>query len=208
MPVLKNFFPIMANSTSKKDSVKSEKKPRSSAFTVRASGSMPAIIFEIGVTPTQLPGRRLTAEAVRYYNSVWSTAANRSQISDKVIEELGLQPKSVTDNGDKFYSVDMHFPNKLRVTVRDAGVMDTSLVKDQADCVVGMDVIRQGDISISHKDNKTLFSFRAPPMGGVDYAEELSAEKEKTGSITMVRRNHMCPCGSGKKYKNCCGKLT
>ena len=25
-------------------------------------------------------------------------------------------------------------------------------------------------------------------------------KKEKTG------RNELCPCGSGKKYKNCCGK--
>ena len=31
-------------------------------------------------------------------------------------------------------------------------------------------------------------------------------EKQETGSITY-RRNDPCPCGSGKKYKHCCGKL-
>ena len=29
--------------------------------------------------------------------------------------------------------------------------------------------------------------------------------KEKTGSI-KVGRNDPCPCGSGKKYKRCCGR--
>jgi len=31
-------------------------------------------------------------------------------------------------------------------------------------------------------------------------------EKQKTGSGQKVGRNDPCPCGSGKKYKNCCGK--
>ena len=38
-------------------------------------------------------------------------------------------------------------------------------------------------------------------------AEELSKEKPKpkrTGP--KVGRNEPCPCGSGKKYKQCCGK--
>jgi len=49
------------------------------------------------------------------------------------------------------------------------------------------------------------------PGGGSDMvsqaAEDLSKEKPKpkrTGP--KVGRNDPCPCGSGKKYKNCCGK--
>ena len=26
------------------------------------------------------------------------------------------------------------------------------------------------------------------------------------GSVKKVGRNEPCPCGSGKKYKNCCGR--
>lgn len=29
--------------------------------------------------------------------------------------------------------------------------------------------------------------------------------QEKTAS-KIISRNDLCPCGSGKKYKNCCGK--
>ena len=43
-------------------------------------------------------------------------------------------------------------------------------------------------------------------------AEELNQEIEKLNEETEklifknVKRNDPCPCGSGKKYKNCCGK--
>jgi preprotein translocase subunit SecA len=46
-----------------------------------------------------------------------------------------------------------------------------------------------------------------------DYDEALGAAPEKTPqpaqrSMTKVGRNDPCPCGSGKKYKYCHGKLT
>ena len=30
--------------------------------------------------------------------------------------------------------------------------------------------------------------------------------KKKPTKVIKVGRNDPCPCGSGKKYKNCCGK--
>jgi preprotein translocase subunit SecA len=33
-----------------------------------------------------------------------------------------------------------------------------------------------------------------------------SADKAPETSKKVVNRNDPCPCGSGKKYKNCCGK--
>ena len=40
---------------------------------------------------------------------------------------------------------------------------------------------------------------------------EGAPEEQSRGSVTLkksdkVGRNDPCPCGSGKKYKNCCGK--
>lgn len=29
-----------------------------------------------------------------------------------------------------------------------------------------------------------------------------------TKTLTMIGRNDMCPCGSGKKYKKCCGSIS
>ena len=41
---------------------------------------------------------------------------------------------------------------------------------------------------------------------------ELAQEEKKQVKVPIVNdgpkvgRNDLCPCGSGKKYKNCCGK--
>ncbi len=35
---------------------------------------------------------------------------------------------------------------------------------------------------------------------------EFPAQKQFVRSDTKVKRNDPCPCGSGKKYKKCCGK--
>lgn len=47
-----------------------------------------------------------------------------------------------------------------------------------------------------------------PFIHGFDYDEDdLIAENTTTvRNIEKVGRNHPCPCGSGKKYKKCCGK--
>jgi len=51
----------------------------------------------------------------------------------------------------------------------------------------------------------------APPQKGQgsDIVSEAAAAMEKAKPIRTgpkVGRNDPCPCGSGKKYKHCCGK--
>jgi preprotein translocase subunit SecA len=51
----------------------------------------------------------------------------------------------------------------------------------------------------------------APPMGGGQEAAEAIGEPEglqfpARREATQVGRNEPCPCGSGKKFKNCCGR--
>jgi preprotein translocase subunit SecA len=41
-----------------------------------------------------------------------------------------------------------------------------------------------------------------PSSGGIDFAKS----KVKDDEGNKVGRNDPCPCGSGKKYKKCCGK--
>lgn len=47
-----------------------------------------------------------------------------------------------------------------------------------------------------------------PFMHGFDYDEDDSISENTTTvrNIEKIGRNHPCPCGSGKKYKKCCGK--
>ncbi len=47
------------------------------------------------------------------------------------------------------------------------------------------------------------------PILSVEKREEITKEYKKSKTIVKgkkIGRNEPCPCGSGKKYKNCCGK--
>jgi preprotein translocase subunit SecA len=44
-------------------------------------------------------------------------------------------------------------------------------------------------------------------VGDGDGADEVSIDLPVRRSIPKVGRNEPCPCGSGKKYKNCCGRV-
>jgi len=68
-------------------------------------------------------------------------------------------------------------------------------------------------------EHGTTSAFSGPPPGGapgageskasdmVSEANEAVAKAKPVRTGPKVGRNDPCPCGSGKKYKNCCGKL-
>ena len=45
-------------------------------------------------------------------------------------------------------------------------------------------------------------------VGAIKNGEQIKSEVNRTvvNEGPKVGRNDLCPCGSGKKYKNCCGK--
>ena len=102
------------------------------------------------------------------------------------------------------YLVNMFLPMavgfaELRVT---EGILGRGV-----DVLIGMDVINQGDFAVSNKDGKTMFSFRIPSVEHIDFLKKNKAVALPTrGSTPKPGRNDPCPCGSGKKYKKCCGK--
>ena len=69
-------------------------------------------------------------------------------------------------------------------------------------------------LRIANRGNQTIHEDvdafgGAGPQGGSDMVAEAAAEIEKAKPIQSgpkVGRNDPCPCGSGKKYKKCCGR--
>ncbi len=66
---------------------------------------------------------------------------------------------------------------------------------------------------VSGKLSAAKEEFKDDGSGDSDGIPQAAPKAEKTGKIETVRRetpkvgrNEPCPCGSGKKYKNCCGK--
>ena len=76
-------------------------------------------------------------------------------------------------------------------------------------------------VAIREDTVKMMYSFRLqtnqPPKrqqvakptsesGSKEYSGQLSAASQRRSSRGKVGRNDLCPCGSGKKYKKCCGR--
>ncbi|MDR1894625.1 MAG: hypothetical protein LBQ61_08080 [Spirochaetales bacterium] len=93
---------------------------------------------------------------------------NSSTIADIVLLSIGL-PNGVL------------IPD-IRVIVSPLG--------GQEDMLIGMDIIRLGDFSISNANNETLFSFAIPPFPEkIDLAEKSEAENRKTDGREKSRPN-------------------
>lgn len=145
------------------------------------------------------------------YVAIWDTGATNTVITEKVVNECGLQPIGVaqvnTANGERIsnvYFVSVWLPNKVRF----AQVRATEgTLPGAADVLIGMDIITTGDFAVTNKDGKTNFSFRYPSIECIDFVEQRPAQIQSGDQVLKkVGRNDLCPCGSRKKYKRCCGK--
>ncbi len=114
-----------------------------------------------------------------------------------------VQLQGVHGSGDTpTYLVNIFLPNK--VAVRDVKVARAPRIAG-ADVLVGMDIIGMGDFAVSSYQGETSFSFRFPSMERIDFLPPKARRKPSPQIVQKVGRNVPCPCGSGKKFKKCCG---
>lgn len=183
------------------------------AFTIKYNGTADRIITELNLSqafgPDNVPS---PPPPLISTSALWDTGATRSVITPSLAKHLGVMPTgtAMLQSAHEIkpcntYLVNLYLPNKVLIP----GV----LVNECADtanfgAVIGMDIIASGDFSITNVNGKTWISFRIPSINGIDYvaeAEKIEAERTKKVLIPRVGRNDPCPCGSGKKYKKCCG---
>lgn len=145
-------------------------------------------------------------EPFKEYKALWDTGATGTVVTAKVVNECGLKPIRIT----KVYTAnDSHHSNVYKVNVRlpnNVGICDLSVTEGKlhdTDVLIGMDIIALGDFTITNDKRFTKLSFRCPSIGHIDFVEETNKNNAK---MTKISRNALCPCGSGKKYKRCCGK--
>ncbi len=179
-------------------------------FTAKADGIANCLVTPAGVID---PLSIKSGENVKIqlsYNAIWDTGATNSVICKKVVDECNLQPidVAIVNSVEKsyqanVYKIDLFLPNHVRVP----GLRVTEGNPYGCDLLIGMDVINLGDFAISNFQGKTVFSFRYPSTEEADYVA-YAANSRKPASTNKVGRNASCPCGSGKKYKNCCGAHT
>lgn len=182
------------------------------SLTIQFHGLAESISSDCGICEAfdpMLLGRGKKHPAVRTYHAVWDTGASKSSVSQKVVDELGLKPVGVGVNHTAagpvpthLYLINMLLPCDVGIPVLTVTCSDLGDI----DVLIGMDVINKGDFSITNVGGKTTFSFRIPSLETIDYVKQKPCPVVPVVKEKEPGRNDPCPCGSGKKYKNCHGK--
>jgi predicted aspartyl protease len=179
------------------------------AFTLEHVGLANQIKTECGICKSFNPDlEKGPHPEIKGFTALWDTGATGTVITKNVVDQLGLQPTGMVQvfhaDGDTYvntYLVNVLLPNSIGVHT--LAVTEGKLTG--MDVLIGMDIITQGDFSISNFEGKTVCTFQIPSTKKTDYVDE-NNKKLHTPIIAnkIPGRNDPCHCGSGKKYKNCC----
>jgi len=177
------------------------------AFQVDITELQVTTAFDPSTPPSPLPPQYKTT-------ALWDTGATKSVITKATADALTLVPISATivnhaggSSQANQYLVNFCLPNSVCV----AGVLVTErpAITNNAGAIIGMDIISQGDFSITNVEGLTCMTYRIPSIASIDYVSEANRIK-----YARVGRNDPCPCGkkdrSGKpvKFKKCCAGKT
>jgi len=156
--------------------------------------------------PTDINGN-IDNKCIHQFNALWDTGATGTVITKNVVDALSIKPSAIRQvfhaNGDCYvnaYQINVILPNGVGVR----NVVATEGILNGFDLLIGMDIITLGDFSVTNHEGKTCFSFRIPSIEKVDFVEKSAHTPVRNDS--KIGRNDPCPCGNGKKYKNCHGK--
>lgn len=147
---------------------------------------------------------------------VWDTGAQCSVIRNDLAKAIGLETigmKTIIGVQSKedrpYYYANVKLNNEqisldINITDVDAFSSDSS-----EGMLIGMDVISQGDFSISNFQGKTTMTFRTPSQCEIDYCKEIQKYNKylKIHQIWAKHGNNKCPCQSGKIWEKCHGNI-
>ncbi len=144
--------------------------------------------------------------------AIWDTGATDSVITRSAASSLGLKPvsKTIVNGVHGAKEVNVYYINITlhndQITLNSQVTECEELSSDfSTGCLIGMNIISKGDFAITNFNGQTTMSFRVPSQQRIDFVRGLK-ESKPIVKDKIPGRNDPCPCGSGKKYKQCCGK--
>ena len=105
--------------------------------------------------------------------AVWDTGSTGCMVSRRVVDSCKLQETAsgpishVTGTTERIprYVIDLYLPDGL--VIRELFVALGEF--DDCDVLIGMDVITLGDLAVTNAGGQTVFTFRVPSQGGIDF---------------------------------------
>jgi hypothetical protein len=108
------------------------------------------------------------------YKAIWDTGASGTVITQLIVNNLGLIPTGMcvayTANGptrQNTYIIDISLSDGI--TMKDVTVSCATSFSGGCDVLIGMDIISQGDFSITNLNGITCMSFRKPSLHEIDF---------------------------------------
>lgn len=108
------------------------------------------------------------------YLAIWDTGATGTVITQQVVNNLGLVPTGMavvhTANGSvnqNTYIIDIALSDTI--ILQDLTVTCAPSLSGGCNVLIGMDIVSQGDLSITNLNNITCMSFRVPSMHEIDF---------------------------------------
>jgi len=156
------------------------------------------------------PATKSSHPQLEEFKAIWDTGATGTVITQRVIDKCGLKPTGITNvhtvsgpTTSPTYLVNVGLPNHVMM----GNIKVTrGAIRGDVDVLIGMDIISQGDFAVTNYLGKTAFTFRIPSLECIDFVKTKPSGEEFLSRPSQAGRNDPCPCGSGKKYKRCCGK--
>ncbi len=116
-------------------------------------------------------------------NAIWDTGASMSTITKSAAQKLGLLPSGktqVSNTSEKLmtqdtYLINVYLPNK--VALQYIRVVECKSLAGDFEFLVGMDIIANGDFSVTNINGKTVMSYRIPSIEEIDYVKEAEIVK-------------------------------
>jgi len=186
--------------------------PAPRSFTLSFNKIVNVLITPVGISKGFDPTKIIKTPPLEKFNAIWDTGATNTVISQRVIKKCKLEPIGIvqvhTAGGTKLsevFLVNIVLPQGVGIPYLKVTEGD---LPTNTDVLIGMDIITTGDFVITNKNWRTTFSFRIPSIEYIEFINEktINAKPPVKRSTPKVGRNDPCPCGSGKKYKDCCGK--
>lgn len=180
--------------------------PKVHWLTAQYNGIARLLAGKAWISAAHHPAPNAPLQSGQEFEGIWDTGASHTTISGRVVSALGLQrtgfATSNTANGPlrtEQFLVNLELPSRVQFLF--LPVIQGNLPAG-IDFLIGMDIISMGDFAVTNKDGKTTLSFRVPSMERIDFAPRAGVPAQSS----KVGRNQLCPCGSGKKHKYCCGR--
>ena len=146
------------------------------AFTLRNENLTHELLTPCGVCAAKSSSTPISPSDIMQFHALWDTGATASVISSEVAISLGLLPISqcMTYHAQgqslvNVYLVNLVLPNQI--LVRDVRVTEGNL--NGFGVLIGMDIINLGDFALTHRDNKTVFSFQIPATHEYDFVKQI-----------------------------------